>query len=276
MNATVPALSIVFMVISLIGSVAIPVALAVFLRKKYKCDILPFFIGCAVMLVFAFILEQIAHGVVLTVFPGLRSRSVLFALYAGLMAGLFEETGRFAAFKTVLKKAQHNDHNALMYGAGHGGFEAAAILGIAMINNLFFAFLMNSGNASLLLNSGTFSAVPGGTEQMAAIENAMTQLAASPSYLFLVGLVERMAAIVLHISFSVLVWNAVKYHRTGYVLLAIALHTAVDAVTVILSSAGMHPALLEVVIILMSAGCAILSRSLIQGYDIQAKGRSFG
>ena len=276
MDATVPALSIVFMVISLIGSVAIPVALAVFLRKKYKCDILPFFIGCAVMLVFAFILEQIAHGVVLTVFPGLRSRSVLFALYAGLMAGLFEETGRFAAFKTVLKKAQHNDHNALMYGAGHGGFEAAAILGIAMINNLFFAFLMNSGNASLLLNSGTFSAVPGGTEQMAAIENAMTQLAASPSYLFLLGLVERMAAIVLHLSFSVLVWSAAKYRKKVRFILAIALHMLVDAVTVLLSTGGMPPVLLEIVILLMSAGCAFLSRNLTQNVSFVTQERQDG
>ena len=267
MNATVPALSIGFMVISLIGSVAIPFALAVFLRKKYKCDILPFFIGCAVMLVFALVLEQIVHGVVLTVFPGLRSRTVLFALYAGLMAGLFEETGRLAAFKTVMKRFSHNDHNALMYGAGHGGFEAAAILGIAMINNLFFAFLMNSGNASLLLNSGAFSAVPGGTEQMAAIENAMTQIAASPSYVFLLGLVERCAAIVLHLSFSVLVWHAVKYRKPVCFLLAIALHTAVDAATVLLGTAGMHPVILEIIIVLMSAGVALPAIGMRAAYN---------
>ena len=54
------------------------------------------------------------------------------------MAGIFEETGRFLAFKTVLRKKQGKDINALMYGAGHGGFEAAALLGITMINNIIY------------------------------------------------------------------------------------------------------------------------------------------
>ena len=45
MNYTVPMLSIVFMGISALSGIAIPVVLFVVLRKKYKADILPFFIG---------------------------------------------------------------------------------------------------------------------------------------------------------------------------------------------------------------------------------------
>lgn len=270
MSGQVPVLSVIFMILSLIGAFALPFALAVYFRKKYRCEVIPFFTGCVVMLVFAFILEQIAHSVILAAFPGLQSRSLLFALYAGLMAGLFEETGRLAAFQTVLRKFQHNDHNALMYGAGHGGFEAVAILGIAMVNNLIFAFMMNSGNASLIPTEAL------NAEQVSALEDAMATLASSPSYVFLLGLVERIAAIVLHISFSVLVWSAAKYRKKVRFILAIALHMLVDAVTVLLSTGGMPPVLLEIVILLMSAGCAFLSRNLTQNVSFVTQERQDG
>jgi uncharacterized membrane protein YhfC len=90
------------------------------------------------MLLFAFVLEQIVHSIVLTSPAGTKIQGSiwLMALYGGLMAGLFEETGRFLAFKTILRSKRNNDANALMYGAGHGGFEAMMILGITMISNL--------------------------------------------------------------------------------------------------------------------------------------------
>ena len=251
MDADVSSLSIVFMVVSLAGSVAIPVALAVYFRKKYRCDIPPFFIGCAVMLLFAFVLEQIAHGVILSAFPGLPDQRFGFALYAGLMAGLFEETGRFVAFHTVMKPFYKNDHNAWMYGAGHGGFEAMVILGITMLNNLIFTFLINSGNADRILGM------------------ALNEEQGAP-YVFLLGLVERVAAILLHLSFSVLVWMAVRKKKPRWFVLAIALHTLVDAVTVLMSAAGMHPVMLEGIIILMAAAIFFFTRKLISPAQTEA------
>lgn len=141
MNENVPTLSIVFMVISCLIAFLVPVGLLLYFRIKKKADILPFFIGCAVMLIFAFVLEQLAHSLILGSAAGIiiQKNTLLYALYGGLMAGLFEETGRFVAFKTVLKRKQEKDQNALMYGAGHGGFEAIVILGLAMINNIIYS-----------------------------------------------------------------------------------------------------------------------------------------
>ena len=152
MKETISTISIVFMVISCAISFIIPIVLLIYFRKKKHADVLPFFIGCAVMLVFALILEALVHRAVLGSSAGevIRNNTWLYALYGGLMAGLFEETGRFVAFRTVLKKKLYKDANALMYGAGHGGFEAIVIVGFTMINNIIWSVLINSGNTGML------------------------------------------------------------------------------------------------------------------------------
>ena len=119
MNGTVPVLSIVCMAVSLVIAFGVPIALFIYFRKKKGADILPFFIGCAVMFVFAFVLEAYAHQAVFASEIGKKIQNNVFAyaLYGGFMAGLFEETGRFLAFKTIKKKKLGNDANALMYGS---------------------------------------------------------------------------------------------------------------------------------------------------------------
>ena len=88
------------------------------------------------MLLFAFILESGAHRIVLSLPAGsvIKGSIWLYALYGGFMAGLFEETGRYLAFSFALKKYRAKNVNALMYGAGHGGFEAVVVVGLTMIN----------------------------------------------------------------------------------------------------------------------------------------------
>ena len=53
MQATVPTLSMAFMAADILLGIAVPLAMYLFFRKKYACGRLPFFVGCAVMLVFA-------------------------------------------------------------------------------------------------------------------------------------------------------------------------------------------------------------------------------
>ena len=72
MTGTVPALSIVFMIITCAISFGVPIALFIYLRLVKKADIYPFFAGCTVMLLFAFILVQTTPEVALSlqsVFP---------------------------------------------------------------------------------------------------------------------------------------------------------------------------------------------------------------
>ena len=95
-------LSIVMIIVNMILGVLIPVVLMVSFKKKYKASIKSFLVGCATMLFFAMVLEQLVHSVVLGSAVGavIQGNIWLYALYASLMAGLFEETegSREAAF----------------------------------------------------------------------------------------------------------------------------------------------------------------------------------
>ncbi len=235
-----------------------PIGCLLYLRIKKKADLAPFFVGCAVMLLFALILESMVHQAVLVLSPAgpvIQGNVWLYALYGGLMAGLFEETGRLLAFKTVLKSCQKKDVNALMYGAGHGGFEAIAIAGIAMINNLIYSVMINTGNMSQMTAS-----LP--ADAAAQVEEAVQQLITLPPTDFLMGGIERVMAVALQICLSVLVWFAAKNKgQIKLYFLAIALHFLVDAVTVILQRALGLPAIaLEAVLLVMTVGIAFLAR----------------
>lgn len=248
----VPPLSLIFMILAMLAGVALPVGLFLYFSKKQHCDDVPFFIGCAVMLVFALILESAVHRAVLGSAAGARilASTALYALYGGLMAGLFEETGRFLAFRTVLKKYQDKDRNALMYGAGHGGFEALAVLSLTMLNNLVISVLVNAGRAGLL--TGSLSG-----DALAQAEAAIAALTATPPWAYLAGIVERLSAIALHLSFSVLVWFAVKARKWVLYPLSVLLHAAVDALTVILSRNGVNIWLIELTVAILAAACAV-------------------
>lgn len=232
MNAIVSVWSMVCMAISALISFAIPVVLCIWFRKKKRADLIPFFIGVAVILLFALILESLVHQLVLNVLPigkMIVGNIWLYALYGGLMAGLFEETGRFVAFKTILKKYRDRDMDALMYGAGHGGFEAAFLLGGSMISNIVMAIMLNLGLSSVITSGVT-------AEQMPQIQAVFDSLINSAPYTFLLGIIERLIAVVLQIALSVIVWFGAN--RKGKWLLyplAILLHAAVDGIAVILA-----------------------------------------
>ena len=229
---TVSAMSIFCMAITGLISFCIPFALFIYFRKKKHADVLPFFIGMAVMLVFALIVESLVHQLVLNVLPvgkAIINSIWLYALYGGLMAGLFEETGRFVAFKTLLKKYQYKDVNALMYGAGHGGFEAAALIGMTMISNIVIAIMINSGLTSVLTKTATAETLP-------QIEAMLDTLKTTAPYTYLIGLIERLLAVFLQLALSVLVWFAAKEKDKWYLYpLAILLHFLIDGSLVVVA-----------------------------------------
>ena len=66
------------------------------------------------------------------------------------------------------------------------------------------------------------NAVPAGLEAIAQ------QLATTPSYLFLITGVERVLAMTIHLSLSMIVLKAVTDRKWGYYVLAIGLHTLIN------------------------------------------------
>ena len=257
MSNTVSTVSIVFMAISALISIAIPIALFLVFRKKHHADVAPFFIGCAVFIVFALLFKSFIHRLIFATEIGMAIRNDiwLYGVYGGLMAGLFEETGRYAAFKTILRRKRGKDQNALMYGAGHGGFEAAYILGTSMISNIVMSVTLNAGMAGKLTAGVTD---PAALQRLNATIAALT--ATAPTY-FLFGAAERFSAVALHLSLSVLVWFAAKNggRHFWFYPLALILHAFMNAVAVILSRCTSNIWLIEGVIYLISACCIVIA-----------------
>lgn len=254
-NLTIPNVStasIIAITVSLVVSVGLPIALCIIIRRKTRARVSSFFIGAATFVVFALILEQILHIVVFTTTgTALTGNIWLYALYGGLAAGVFEETGRYLAMKLCMKK-NLNKQNAIMYGAGHGGIEAILLVGVAGVSNLVIALMINSGvlTAAFLEKSG----LDAFTYQL-----AMSQLAAlgtTPSWQFYMSGVERISAIMIHISASYLVYLAVKNKKLPCYLLAVLLHFLIDALAVI-SAAYLSIAAVELLMFLLAGTFAL-------------------
>ena len=216
------------MVCSLVLSVAVPIVLLVLLKKRTNARLSSAAFGAGTFIVFALLLEGLLHRLMLAVFGERLTGNVwLYALYGGLAAGLFEESGRYLTMKFLMKR-QLDSNNALMFGVGHGGIEAILVIGLTCLSNLA---------ASLMINSGAMEASLGTLDEAtrATTEAQLAALGATPSGMFFLSGVERLIAIALHIALSYLVYRAVKGGRPSLWLLAVAIHAGIDAATVLLA-----------------------------------------
>ena len=54
----------------------------------------------------------------------------------GIIPPITEDLGRFIVFSYIYKSKNHNFNNALIFGAGHGGWESIVLMSINQIQNL--------------------------------------------------------------------------------------------------------------------------------------------
>lgn len=250
----IPAPVIIAMSLSALGGLALFLGLLIFCKKRFGV-LRPFWFGCGTFLLFALVLESIVHRAVLTSVPAILENTWLYALYGGLMAGLFEECGRFFCMR-ILKKKHNCPQTALVYGAGHGGIEVVMTLVSTMGTYLTISILNNAGQLDMVL--GTMD-----DPNREALMTILAQLAASPAPFQLLGLLERISAVILHISLSVFVWQAVQ-GRLGMLPAAIALHALFDIVAVILSRSGVNTVLLELLLLALSLCAAYAAKRIYQ------------
>ena len=231
--------------------IAVPVCLAWYLVRRHHARLSTILIGAGTFILFALVLESIMHQLVLLGPHGaaIQGNTLWYALYGGLAAGVFEETGRFLSMKFLMKKEPTAPLPGIAYGAGHGGVEMLIIFGLTMISNLVLSFMINSGQAETL-----FSQAP--AEAAAQLQVQLDALQSTRAGAWLIGLWERFTALILHLGLSVLVWAAVRKGGKWLWLFpaAILLHALVDAGAVLLQkSVGMVP----IELILMSEAVAV-------------------
>ncbi len=205
-----------------------PIGMLIFWKIKSKQPISVFICGAVIFFVFAGLLESGLLGV-LTAFVKpfaklMEDSTPAYVAIGALAAGLFEETGRWLAFKKFLKK--HTDRDAsIAYGIGHGGFEAMFVLVLSSASMLMYTVMINSGQFGTLVDQIAAT----NPDQVETIKAIPDQIAAMSMTSVIPGLVERISAMMIHISLSMIVFCGARIKGKGYMYpLAILLHALID------------------------------------------------
>ena len=214
----------------------IPLVIAAVWLIRKKEPVLTAVIGAAVFFVFAIVLEKPIQNALL--FPTqmmlpetavsrfFAAHPVLLALAAGLFPGVFEETGRLVAYKTLLKKRK-NRETAISCGIGHGGFEVMYLMGMTYVTYIAYAVMINTGTFRTVIDQVAAVA----PDQVGSVYAVADQLAAISFTDLGLAIAERISAVLFHIGASILVFYACRDRKSAWLYpLAVLLHTAMDLV----------------------------------------------
>lgn len=241
--------SIVGLGVQALLSFLVPFLLLAYWRKREQISWRTVLIGMFVFILFSQILEKLMHTYLLIqnrTTAAFLMQPFIYATYGALAAGIFEEVGRYLAFRFLLKgKTERREGLAL--GLGHGGIESILVGGLSAVQGISLA---------MMINQGTFEATIGNrlpAETLAAIKNS---LIGAPPYLFYLGGLERMIALVIQIAMSLLVLLAIRKGDLRYLLYAILAHAAIDFPVGLTQALRLHPIFVEGILILVGFGLA--------------------
>jgi uncharacterized membrane protein YhfC len=213
--------------------------------------------GIAGFILFALILERSIHSIVFAKFT-LREKPLIYIIYGIFMAGVFEETARFIAFK-ILKKKYTGVGTGLAYGLGHGGMEAILFVGLSMINTIIFSIILNVGNIETI--TGKLQG-----ESLEQINTQITTILTTSPYLFLVGGIERVFAICIQISLSIIVFYSVYGKNKLWLYpFSIILHAIINIPAAAMQVGVIKNMLLVELLVFIGAIISIIIAKLIHG-----------
>jgi uncharacterized membrane protein YhfC len=228
-NIIISRSSIPSLAITVILMIAIPVSFLICWRRKHKeqTNISYLMAGAIGFLVSARMLELGVHYFCIIadnpVSRFINGSTIAYVLYGTVMAGVFEECGRYIVLRYVMKKNRTRE-NAVMYGIGHGGIEILTVLLPSMILYLVIAVMFRSGDVESALRTLKI------TEETAASALPSVQAAAAFNYgLMALNVIERLFAMLLHIGLTVIVYYGVVNSKKGCLPAAVLLHMLMDA-----------------------------------------------
>jgi uncharacterized membrane protein YhfC len=229
-----------FVVVALL-EIVIPFALGFIISRKLGVPWKIFVLGAL-----SFIIVQLFHTPLVFALQGpllealgFENPALTFAvlgLVLGLLAGLFEEIGRYIVFKWVFpwRDLKLKKKNALMFGVGWGGIESIFV-GILVIMTMvtYLSPLTEQQIQELDVTD----------EQREALIMQQQALQETGPLDILPSLYERVLSIVLHIAFTFLVYFAVVQKKILYLIAAILYHAFANFIAVFVSQVyGILPA----------------------------------
>ncbi len=205
--------------------IVMPIVLGWFIHRQRQARWGLFFMGMA-----GFVLSQIFHIPFnwlitnqLKLLP--TDTSVVFnllvvSLFLGLSAGVFEEVTRYLIYRFWAKDAR-TWGRGLMIGSGWGGVESM-ILGVIVLINAIALTAMSQGLWRELIP----------VEQQSLLDQQIQAMVTMPWYDAMLGSLERVFAMCLHLSLSLMVMQVFTRGKLWWLWLAIGWHALVDATAV--------------------------------------------
>lgn len=226
-------------VFAIIATLLLPLGAGLWLGLKRKGYVEPLLLGAATFFVFQIVIRipilQLVLGEMTWYSIFSMTQPVLYALFLGATAALFEEGGRWIVMRAFMKK-KRSIKDGIAFGIGHGGIEAVLLVGINAV--------------ALLIIYG-----PSTTPLLTALGGA-----------------ERIFIMILHVSWSVMVLKSVVLHKPMWLVLAFVLHTVIDMAAVLMQQSGVSVYISEGFIALaaiLSLWYIIVAYKKYRGADIQ-------
>lgn len=218
--------SFVGALIMIAGGIMLPVGACIWWLKTRKDRLSTVLVGAASWFLFAMILESVPKLLLFNPSTSIGKTVIdnvaLYTVFGALLAGVFEETGRLVAFKTVLRN-RTNKETGISHGIGHGGFEAMFLMGVSGVQFMVFAVMINSGTFQTLIDQAAAAGA-----DVSGLEALPAELMKITPLIGALNIFERAVSMLLHVGLSVLVFNAVKRSKISLYFIAVAAHTLID------------------------------------------------
>lgn len=245
-------------------AITIPVVLIVAWKMYTKRSLVPFWVGVMVFIAFSRMLEMIPHSLFLLssnpVSKAINGNVVLYVIYAATVAALFEETGRYLAFRFVLTK-HPNKETAVTYGVGHGGIECILVLGVTYIQYYAYGQLINNGSMDKML-----SAYKDSSQSVDALNQLITNIKGVTQMTCYMADLERISAMMVQVALSILVFQAVYVAGKKYMYwVAVALHFLMDVPAALYQKGVLKLLPTEIILFVYAALVLALGVKIYQG-----------
>ncbi len=204
----------------------VPILLGFYLTHRFTLDWRLWWIGAA-----TFVISQIGHipfnRLLTSLFqsdflptPDETYRLPMTAILLGLSAAFWEEGIRYAVYRWWAKAAR-TWRKAILLGSGHGGVEAILLGGLVLFT-YFQMVALRAADLTLLF--------PG--DQLSTIQQVVAAYWSAPWLATLLGFIERIFALSIQITLSVMVLQVFTRKRIYWIWLAVGWHALVDAISV--------------------------------------------
>lgn len=228
-----------FIVVAL-GQILAPLGLGIWVKKKFNVSWKIFGLGALFFVVVQMIhvplvlLTQPTLTAYLLSFLDLFIVIIILGIYLGLLAGLFEEPGRYIVFRKIFPRMdiKLNKKTALMFGIGWGGIESIFIAVIMLLSTTSYMSAVSLTDQDLQDINDQYGGILT-QEQLDAIKAQNEAFLNLTPVDVLPSLFERLMTIVIHIGFTLMIFSAIMLSRRILLYLAILWHAALDFFAVV-------------------------------------------